>query len=291
MSKTIKLLKAVLNLFEGGEAPAGATGETAPAAGEQTGEPNVPQQSDADSAAERTKAYDDFIKQNKDLDDARIQKLVKGRLKGANDQIQSLQQQNDAYQPLMDRLQTKYGTNDLGQIINAMDSDTALWEAEADKMGMTTDQYMKFQKLQIDNAQLIREEQARAEQMQRQQQINGWMQEAQQIQQSYPGFDLIAELENPQFASLLNAHVPMEHAFKVVHLDDITSGIARNTAAQTEKAVTDNIRAKGSRPAENGTMGQSAFTTTTDVNNLTPQDMDDLIRRAAQGEIITLRQG
>jgi len=286
MTKTLYLIPAVLNLFEG---EAGATGETAPAAGEQTGE-NIPQQHDADAAAERTQAYNDFLKDYKDLDDARVQKLIKGRLKGANDQIQNLQQSVDSYQPLLDRLQTKYGTADVNELITAMDSDATLWESEADKHGMTTDQYMQFQQLQLNNQQLIRQEQIRQEQETQQRQVNEWMSEADSIKATYPDFDLLQEIQNPEFVALLNNGVPMEHAYKVMHLDEITQAAAMNAAAQTEKAVTDNVRARGTRPVENGSRSQSAFVTKTDVNNLTNQDMDDLIRRAAMGEIITLRQ-
>jgi len=288
----LTLLKVDLSLFEGegGGGEAGAPGENAPAAGEQSGE-NLQQQSDADAAAaERTRAYNDFIQQNKDLDDARIQKLVKGRLKASSDQIQTLKQSVDSYQPLLDRLQTKYGTADVSELITAMDSDATLWEDEADKHGMTTDQYMQFQQLQLNNQQLIRQEQLRQEQEANQQQINAWLEQADQVKTMYPEFDLETELQNEGFASLIQKGIPMEHAYKLLHMDELMSQATMQTAARTEKAITDNIRANGMRPAENGTRGQSAFTTTTDVKNLTAEDMDDLIRRARNGELITLKQ-
>lgn len=293
MTNELKLLTLDLSLFEG-EGGAEAPGDMAPAAGEQTGDTaalaDVQQQSDADSAAQRTQAYNDFIQQNKDLDDARIQKLVKGRLKGANDQIAQLQQQTDSMAPIIDRLTAKYGINDLSQLADAIDNDTTMWEAEADKAGMTTEQYMRFQELQRENAQLIRQEQANLEAQEQQRIVNAWMQEAEQLKAQYPGFDLEQELQSEGFASLIQKGIPMEHAYKLQHMDEIMSMATQSAAAQTEKAITDNIRANGMRAAENGAKSQSAFTTTTDVNNLTPQEMDDLIRRARNGEYITLKQ-
>lgn len=286
MTKLKRLLPAILDLFDG---EAGATGEAAPDAAEQTGE-ELPQQSDADSAAQRTKAYDDFIIANKDLDDARIQKLVKGRLKGANDQIAQLQEANAGMQPIIDRLTAKYGVTDMEQLTKAIDNDTDMWEAEADRAGMTTEQYMKFQELQRENAQLIRQEQENLAAQEQQRIVNGWLQEAEQLKAMYPGFDLEQELQNEDFASLIQKRVPIEHAYKLIHLDEIMAATAQNSAASTEKAITEDIRANGMRPMENGIMSNSAFVTHTDVNNLTNKDMDDLIARAARGEIITLRQ-
>lgn len=286
MTKLKRLLPAILDLFDG---EAGATGEAAPDAAEQTGE-ELPQQSDADSAAQRNQAYDEFISQHKDLDDARIQKLVKGRLKGAHDQIEQLQQQIADMQPIIDRMAPKYGTNNLQELTAAIDNDYAMWEAEADKAGLTTEQYMNFQKLQRQNEQYIRQEQEYLAEQEKQRILNNWMMESEQLKRQFPAFDLEAELQDENFASMLQKGLPVEHAYKVVHLDEIMAATAQNSAASTEKAITEDIRANGMRPMENGIMSNSAFVTHTDVNNLTNKDMDDLIARAARGEIITLRQ-
>ena len=288
------LVPAILNLFDGGTgAPAGES--SAPDAGEQTGaagtQPELQQQSDADSAAEeRARAYNDAISQFKDLDDARVQKLVKNRLKGSTEQIRSLQQQNEATQPIIDRLVSKYGVRDLDQLANAIDNDKAMWEAAADEAGMTTEQYTKFQNLQRQNEALVRQQEMQIQQQQQQQRINDLMNQATQLKQTYPGFDLEAEMQSGQFASLLSKGVPVKTAFEVCHMDEIMNNAVKTTQARTEKAITDDIRATGQRPAENGSTQQSAFTSTTDINKLTAKDMDDLIRRARNGEIITLRQ-
>lgn len=82
----------------------------------------------------------------------------------------------------------------------------------------------------------------------------------------------------------------MEDAYKTMHFDEIQSATAQASQVITEKAVTDNIRAKGSRPAEAGLQNQGAFSTHTDVSKLTKQDRAEIARRAARGETITFNQ-
>ena len=196
MQNNLSLLPRFLILFDG-EGEGAATGETGQAAAVQTGE----MQSDAGSMEtpevnpeERVKAFKDMIHGDyKDLYNEEVQKIVKSRLKGMDE----LKQTNAAQQDIIDRLTAKYGVTDLTELGKAIDNDTALWEHEADEAGMTTEQYMQLQTLQRDNAKLIRAEQERFRQAQQQQQVQQWMQEAEELRQKYPGFDLEAELQNP----------------------------------------------------------------------------------------------
>jgi len=306
MHKTIILIPADLTIFDGeGGGAAGATGATAPAAGEQsTGDlskvvygvqdsaAEAPQTQDMQSDAgpaqqpsneDKSKAWQDLIHGDyKDQFDADVQRIVKGRLRD----MDNLRQQNAAQQDIIDRLSAKYGVTDLGQIAQAIDNDTSMWESEADKAGMTTEQYMQFQNLQRQNASLIREEQARVEQAQREQKVAAWMQQAEDVRQQYPGFDLMAELQNERFGAMLNSGVPMADAYRVMHFDEIQHATAASAAHQTEAAVTANVRANGTRPVENGVRQQSSFTVKSDVSKLTRADRAEIAKRVQRGEQI-----
>ena len=59
----------------------------------------------------------------------------------------------------------------------------------------------------------------------------------------------------------------------------------------TRKAVAataNNIGARNKRPAENGSNSQAVATKQYDVSKMTKAEMDELARRAARGEVITL---
>ena len=88
---------------------------------------------------------------------------------------------------------------------------------------------------------------------------------------------------NPDFLALLQRGVSVEQAYKVLHMDDFLS----KATAQAEKTVTDNIRARGARPQENGAAPKSAVVVKDDVSKLTPADRAEIARRAAMGETIT----
>ena len=113
-----------------------------------------------------------------------------------------------------------------------------------------------------------------------------WMAESEPVKSVYGSFDLGKEVQNPQFLSMLKAGVPVQHAYEVVHMDEIKAGIAKMQAQATEKQVVAGIRAKGARPQENGVSSQSAFTVKDDVSKLTKKDRAEAVRRALRGEHI-----
>lgn len=325
MSKIYQLLHTDLTLFDGAGAAAGAgdggagdgaaaaqgetqagpaptrrgkSGETpvlygkqpqgtetgAPDAGESTQEPDV--QTTSSTMEERQKAYRDLINgEYKDLYTQDTQRLIDRRFK----ETKALQAQIQASQPIIDMLMQRYGieNGDMGKLEEALDSDAAYWMEAAEEAGMTVEQYRQFQKLQRENAALLREQQRTEEDAHVQRQLQQWMAEAEAMKARFPDFSLEQEAGNPQFVNLLKSGVPVEHAYKVIHMDDIVNTAVMTTAAQAEKMTADNIRARGQRPAENGVSSQSAFTVKDDVSKLTKKDRAEIARRAARGELIT----
>lgn len=110
-------------------------------------------------------------------------------------------------------------------------------------------------------------------------QLRDWDSQAEQVRTLYPSFDLGREAQNRNFLALLRSGVPVRQAFEVLHMDEIR--------AATERAVTANIKAKGSRPQENGAGAAAGFTVKDGVSRLTARDRAEYARRAARGEVIT----
>ena len=121
-----------------------------------------------------------------------------------------------------------------------------------------------------------------------QSQLQNWYSQAEQVKQTYPEFELNAEVQNPQFLSLLKSGIPLQHAYEVVHMDDIKQRVATTIAQKTEKAVVDGIRSKGARPSENGTSsGGGGIIIKSDVSNLSKADRAEAVRRALRGDRIS----
>lgn len=310
----IKLFRARLDLFDGAGtsgAAAGGTGAaetggntSAAAAQEQDlskvvygkqdnapepeaePKPENPKEEPQKSLEERNKAYDEFIKANKDIHDKRTQELFNRRFADHKQLENALKSQ----QEVITLLQGKYKTadGDIKGLIDAINADESMWSDAAFEAGMTVDQYKEFQRLNRQNAELIQAERTRSAQIKAAQQVQAWENEAAGLSAKYPSFDLSTELEDPNFGRLLQSGVPMEQAYKVLHFDEIQQGVAASVAASTEKKVADSVRAKGSRPVENGTTSQSGFVYKSDPSKWTKADRAEIARRVARGEKITL---
>lgn len=236
---------------------------------------------------DRRKAFQELVNgEYKDIYTEETQRIIDRRFREAR----NLEERAAKQQPVIDMLMQRYkiADGDLGKLAAAVENDNAYWSEAAEEAGMSVEQYKQFQKLQRENAALLRAQRMRQSQQAAQQQLQKWYSEGEQVKAVYPDFDLGAESKNPQFISMLKAGVPVQHAYEVIHMDEIKAGVAQSTARQTEKQVVDGIRAKGNRPAENGTSSQSAFTVKDDPHKWTKQDRAEVARRVARGETIKL---
>ena len=272
-----------LFLFDGGASGAsGGAGEGGAETGGTNGGPDVAQQAktgevvygkqtaapDAGEQDQRA-SFKDLINGDYKADfDAEVQRIVGERLKKVKDQGRIVADQGkalNAQQPILDALSLRYGT--------------APGDIEALR-------YRQYQQMQQENARLRAAQEDYYARQRSEQQLHSWMDQAEAMKQDplLADFDLPTEINtNPDFLALLQRGVSVEQAYKVLHMDDFLS----KATAQAEKTVTDNIRARGARPQENGAAPKSAVVVKDDVSKLTPADRAEIARRAAMGETIT----
>lgn len=309
-----ELLRVRLDLFdgEGAAAAAGASGETnggsVPTRQSKSGETNIiygkqdvttnaakqpsaagnehtETSTTSNTLEERKKAWRDLVNgEYKDLYTEDTQRLINKRFKEEKAVRDSLSKQ----QPIIDLLAQRYNVTDgdAAKIMSALESDTTYWQQVADESGMSIEQYMKMQRLQRENRALQEQQARRDGAAAAQRQMAAWTQEAAALKAKYPGFNLNTEAQNEQFVRMLRTGVPMEHAYRVMHMDEIVSDSVRTMAQQTEQRVVNNVRARGARPAENGTSSQGAFTYKDDVSKLSKKDRAAIAKRVSQGETI-----
>lgn len=243
-------------------------------------------QTTSDTLDDRRRAFKELVTgEYKDVYGEEVQRLIDRRFKDTK----SLEDQVSRSRPVLDMLMQRYkiADGDMDKLAQAVENDDAYWSQAAEEAGMSVEQYKQFQRLERENAELLRFRQQQRSQQAAEQQLQRWYGEAEQARSLYPSFDLNAEVQNPQFLSMLRAGVPVQHAYEVIHMEDIKAGAARMAAQATEKQVTDGIRARGARPQENGTTAQSGFTVKDDVSKLSKKDRAEIARRAMMGEKIT----
>lgn len=262
-----------------------ATAETestdAPVAGEQKGETITT----SNTLEERRKAYEAFKAENKDLFAEDTQQMINRRFR----ETKTLEDKMSKAQPILDLLSSMLNIEgDPDKLLTALQNNTNMWSAMAEEAGMEPEAYMKVKKVESENKamkEMLRHQQARE---MADAQVQKWMQEAEGVKAKFKAFDFETEMQNPMFKRQVQAGIPMEHAYKTIHFDEIMGEAMNVTAAQTEKKVVDSVRAKGSRPAENGAASQSAFTVKDDPSKWTKKDRAEVVRRARAGEMIYL---
>ena len=162
-----------------------------------------------------------------------------------------------------------------------------MWEHAAEEAGMTVDQYRMVEQMRQNNARM----QAQLLQMQAVQksraQVEQWQQEAAQLRQDYPDFDLGRFVADPQNVEYLKRGVPMRMVYEYSNRDAIMQDTASRAARQAETNVVNNIRARGARPKENGAKNRPGVVVKDNVESLTNEDIDEIIRRVQRGEKIS----
>lgn len=233
---------------------------------------------------DRNARYEAFIKEHKDLDDARIQNIVQKRLKGTKETVEKY----EALAPTLEALAKKYGVDasDIKALNKAIEEDDSYYEEEALEKGISVQQLKEIRKMERENADLKKqmEEQNRKENANKL--YAKWMNEAESTKAVYPSFNLNTEMQNPKFIDLLRSNIDVRTAFEVLHKDEIIPAAMQYTAKTVEQKLTNKMIANGARPVENGNSSQSAALTKSDVSQLSKEDRAEIIRRVARGEKI-----
>lgn len=280
-----------LQLFaEGGAGDGSGTGVTAPAAGETkgaknplanvvygkqeeapaAGEPEAkPEEGNAEPSAE---SFDSLIKGKYKADfDKAVQDIVQKRLRGSKDMEASLNDRLNQMQPVFDELAHKYGVDGSNPeaILNAMRTDDGFLEKEAQEKGLSVQQLREIRKMELENEGLRRQMRERSDREQAERIYSKWMQDAEDLKEQFPDFDLETELANPQFQGLLRANIDVATAYQVIHKDELIPAAMQYTAQQVQSKMANSVAANNARPRENGIGGSSPVTVKTDVSKLT----------------------
>ena len=252
--------------------------------GKPKGAGNTDVSTTSDTLEARKKAYNELINgEYKDIDQERFQEVFNRRFK----EVKGMETELASHREITEMLMSRYGVDDVTQLKTALAEDTEYWEKVAEEHGMTVEQYHAMKKLEQENKELRMIRQQQIGQQKAQQQIEAWNNEAKAVKEMYPSFDLNAEVKNKAFLDMLKNGLSMEHAYKVLHFDELTNEAARIAAQTADAQAQARMKQKASRPSENGTSSQSAAIVRSDVSSLTRAERAEIARRVQRGEKIS----
>ena len=294
-------LQAFAEGFDGAEGVSDTEGSTESGLANQSGEDSdlfsyggdeSPTVSPNESGTETVDEWSSIREKYKDRIGEEIQGAIQKRFKNQQSFEDNYNDLLDGLAPLF--LKYKLDISDVEGLKNALATDDTLLEDTAFDEGLTPEAVRERLMQQRENARLQKElERLKEEQMEAQaskeayDQYNSWVREAEELKQLYPNFDLATELENEEFRDdLINSGKPLRKAYESAHLDEIIQGAIQTTASKVRESVTNNIKARGMRPSENGTRGGSV-SVKKNVNELTDKDIDRIYKRVKMGDTIS----
>ena len=234
--------------------------------------------------------------------DKHVRGMVSDRMHTRDSEIAELKSKAESTNKILKVLSLKYPQvdgNDLEALLKAVENDEDVWQQQALNDGITADEaksrYTENQKqfaLEQELNQLKREK-AAGELDAR---LNNL---AKSTQQMYPDFNLQAEFENPKFCAALDFIAQrnearnkesgrndeifdLTYAYELAHADEIRNNTINKASKAAISAVTKNIAANGSRPAENAN-SHSAPAQPKSVSDMSDEEFDVLLNKVKNG--------
>ena len=217
--------------------------------------------------------------------DADVQKIVQGRLKGAQENQQTM----DMLKPMLAEMARRMGKDpaDLQGIVAQYMDDDSLYEEESMRTGTAIPVLKQLKQLETQNAQLQAQNSQFTEEAQARAHFTNLIQQAEALKQTYPDFDLQAELQDERFMRMTapNGGCSVEEAYFAIHHREIAEKAMQYAATQAQQQMSQTVQANRARPVENGLRGNTrAVDVRSDPSKLTKKDLDEIARRVNAGD-------
>ena len=279
----------------GAGAPGNAgTADGGAAPGQQTNQAEKPVAGANAETAGTGESFEDLIKGRYKADyDARVQATIQDRLK-------SSKEREGKVAPIMQALADQYGVdvNDIDALNDAFLNDPNRYEKEAREQGISKETAARLAMIRRKEEAAAAKKKADAEaaaEAQKQAEINnhfnGLQQQAEQLRQMYPNFDLDAELKNPQFLRLTapGTGIDVRTAYEAIHRDELRGAEMQYATQRTANRISAAVQAGQRRPSENGVQrGSVAVNLKNDPSRFNDKEyVKQLLERKARGERMT----
>lgn len=241
-------------------------------------------------AKESQETFEDLIKGRfkKDYDE-RVQSTINARFKKANE----TQARMDKLDSIMPQLLAKYGLAEdasIDDFAKKVSDDDSIYEEEALEKGMTVQQVRDVHRLTAENERMKRMEQERTENAALEAHFSNLSQQAEQLRQTVPDFDLMSEVQNnPTFARLTapGVGISVQDAYFATHRERTISDAMAYGANRAATQVAQAVRSNSNRPTEAGVGNQVGFQSQVDPSKLSRDEYNKIRERVRRGEKIS----
>lgn len=244
------------------------------------GTPSVAGEESGANNSDKKKSYEELIKgefksdYNKD-----VNHIVGKRIAQERERMRPLSE-------LAEKLMVRYEAEDFEDLLKKIDDDS-VFEAMSIEKGKDPEVLKELEGLRVFQNRMHNRMRMQEAEREADMQHDRWVQEAEEIKKTYPGFNLEDELQNPQFRSMITTKNPqyqisMLDAYKMLHHEELVKAAEEAALSKAAKSVSVNA----ARPSENGLGNQSGVIVKNDVSKLTKKERADIARRVARGERI-----
>lgn len=274
-----------LQLFADGGAGGDGTGAAGSDAGSQGGQqPGT--EANGQQSAQQEPTFDELIKGKYKADyDARVQKTIQARMRGAKANEERLSKT----EPLLQMLGQKYSVDpgDVDGLMAALDNDEQMWQAEAADKGMSVENLKALRTAERENAMLKRQQELNQREAAARETYTKWVAQAEQAKQKFPGLDLESCLEDAQFVSMLQSGVDVESAYWARYHDDIMQAGMEKATTEAQKKLSASVASGSRRPTESGVGNGPTVSQKVDVSNMSRSEFTAYMDRIMRGERIS----
>lgn len=216
-----------------------------------------------------------------------VQNAIRERFKNQDDANAKL----NAMQPMLDAMMKKVGAESVEELQQLILDDDSLYEEEAEQMGMPVEAYKNYRKLQDEHDALVAQQQQTMEQERIRQHLAGLAQQADEMKQTFPGFDFHSEMQNPTFMRLTSPEVGLsvKDAYYAIHHDELGPQMMAYGMQRAQQQMGQTLQAQAARPAEGAmrNQGQSAADVRLNPATMTRKEREAIKRRVRLGEKVS----
>ena len=224
---------------------------------------------------------------------ADVQSTIQQRFKNQKDQTEELNGLRNGIAPMMQQLAKRFGmenADDYNAIAARFMDDDSVYEEEAMERGLPVETVKQLHQLQADHDRLAAMQQQSFEQQRFEAHIQNLVAQGERLKQTYPGFDLRTELQNPEFQRLTspNVGVDVETAYWIMHRNELQPMAMQAGVQIAERKLANSMQSHKNRPAENGIRRSAAIDIRDDPSKWSRADRLEVRDRVRRGERIEL---